>query len=315
MKNKNLSSCSRETKQNNRHFCAFLVIIIIPTIVAGIFLLPKNIFASDITPENLIRLTNDKRIKNGLKPLKTDFALKKAANEKAEHLAENEYFAHTSPSGKTFIEWIKDAGYNYLYAGENLAMDFITAEAVVDAWMNSESHRKNILSSDYTDIAIVSKDTIFKNQPTIITVQMFGRLKESASQLTVFNFNDIIEKDSEEEVAVLPNCLNYKNVNLLYFKNENNRIDKIVLAVVENRAPYKTARINSDIQYPKIAGEYAQLQTAKADFANRNILFCLISMAVLIISIKYIRKINYTCPISRQVPVNHNTQIHHHIKA
>ena len=314
MKNKNLFSYNRETKQKNRHFCAFLVIIIIPTIVAGIFLSPKNIFASDITPENLIRLTNDKRIKNGLKPLKIDFALKNAANEKAEHLAKNEYFAHTAPSGKTFIEWIKDAGYDYLYAGENLAMDFITAEAVIEAWMNSESHRKNILSLDYTDIAIVSKEAIFKNQPTIITVQMFGRQKNIAPQLTTLNFNDIIKKDSEEKIAVLPNCLNYKNVNLLYFQKKNNRIDKIVLAAVENRAPYKAASLlidqpqtNSGIQYPKIAGEYAQLQAANTDFINQNMLLCLISMAVLIISIICIRKVNY-------IPVSHNTQIHHHLK-
>ncbi|MCK5460299.1 hypothetical protein KAI52_04235, partial [Candidatus Parcubacteria bacterium] len=237
-----------------------------------------------------------------------------AANEKAEHLAKNEYFAHTAPSGKTFIEWIKDAGYDYLYAGENLAMDFITAEAVIEAWMNSESHRKNILSLDYTDIAIVSKEAIFKNQPTIITVQMFGRQKNIAPQLTTLNFNDIIKKDSEEKIAVLPNCLNYKNVNLLYFQKKNNRIDKIVLAAVENRAPYKAASLlidqpqtNSGIQYPKIAGEYAQLQAANTDFINQNMLLCLISMAVLIISIICIRKVNY-------IPVSHNTQIHHHLK-
>ncbi|MEA2065329.1 MAG: CAP domain-containing protein [Patescibacteria group bacterium] len=306
MKNKNLSPYKRGMKQKNRCFSVLLVIIIIPTIVAGIFLLPENASASNITVDNLIRLTNKERIKNGLKPLKADFTLKNAAEKKAEHLAENEYFAHTSPNGKTFIEWIKDAEYNYLYAGENLAMDFITAEGIVKAWMDSDSHRKNILNSDYTDIAIVSKETIFNNQPTIIVVQMFGRQKDSARQLTISNFNDIINKDSNGETAVLPDCLNYKNVNLFHFKDKNSKIDKIVSATVENRAPYRIARINRDTKHPKIAGEYALQREGETDFANQNILLCLISVIVLLVSARHIRKISYVSAIN-------NIQIHHRI--
>lgn len=309
MKNKNLSPCNRVTKQKNRRFYAFLGIIIIPTIVAGIFLLPKNIFASDITAENLILLTNKERIKNGLKPLKIDSILKKAANNKADHLIENEYFSHTSPSGKTFIKWIKDVEYNYLYAGENLAMDFITAEGIMRAWMNSESHRKNILSEHYTDIAITAKETMFKYRPTIIVVQMFGRQKktENFQQLTIFNFNDIIKQDSEQGAVILPDYLDYKNINLIYFQNNDSKIDKIVLAAIESRSPYKLAEINSNINFPKVAGEYARLPVAKADFINQNILICFISIIILIISIRYIRRIDY-------IPVTHNAQIHHHIK-
>ena len=309
MKNKNLSSCNREIKQKNRFSSVFLVIIIIPIIVAGIFLLPEIIIASDITAENLIQLTNKERIKNGLKSLKVDVTLKKAANSKADHLIENEYFSHTSPGGKTFIEWIKETDYDYLYAGENLAMDFITAEGVIKAWMNSDSHKKNILSAYYTDIAIVAEETMFKNRPTTIIVQMFGRPKKinNSQQLTISNFNDIIQQNSKQGAVILPDCLDYENINLIYFQNNNSKIDKIVLATIENRVPYKVAEINSSINFPKVAGEHAQLSIVETNPINKNIAISFVSIFILIISIKYIREIDY-------IPVSRNEQIHYHIK-
>jgi len=142
-------------------------------------ILGKNIagvlgIATNITPYQLIELTNQKREENGLPALKLDETLSQAAQLKGADMIAKNYWAHTSPDGKTPWVFLKEAGYQYLYAGENLARDFMDSQSIINAWMDSPTHRDNLLSSRYTDIGIAVINDTYQGQPTTLVIQHFG---------------------------------------------------------------------------------------------------------------------------------------------
>lgn len=130
--------------------------------------------SSNISVTDLVKYTNIKRQENGLKPLTLNTELTDAAQHKAKHMFGQNYWAHVAPDGTTPWVFIKDSGYQYLYAGENLARGFNTAEDVVNAWMASPTHRENLLSPNYTDIGFAIDTGNLTGSETILVVQMFG---------------------------------------------------------------------------------------------------------------------------------------------
>jgi len=135
----------------------------------------------NISTAQLLQSTNKERTKNGLAPLKVDNRLTLAATKKAQDMLANGYWAHTSPQGVSPWEWIKDAHYNYSYAGENLAKNFSSASGVVDAWMHSEDHRDNIMNTQYRDIGFGVVKGQLEGQPTTIVVAMYGAPRTTAN--------------------------------------------------------------------------------------------------------------------------------------
>jgi len=104
--------------------------------------------------QQVIDLTNAERRKNGLPDLKADTQLNGVAQKKSEDMRQNNYFSHTSPTYGSPFDMMRDFGVTYKTAGENIAQGQRTPQEVVRAWMNSEGHRKNILSKDFTHIGI-----------------------------------------------------------------------------------------------------------------------------------------------------------------
>ena len=102
----------------------------------------------------VLELVNNERIKNGLGKLELKEDLSTVARNHSMDMAKNNYFSHTNLKGQTPFDRLKSAGISYSYAGENIASGQTTPEAVVNAWMNSEGHRKNILNSNFTKIGI-----------------------------------------------------------------------------------------------------------------------------------------------------------------
>lgn len=141
-------------------------------------------YASQIAPETVIKLTNLKRQENGLLPLQTNSELSAAAAQKAADMFARNYWAHVSPIGTQPWYFITQAGYTYRYAGENLARDFSEAQAIVDAWMASPSHRDNLLNSHYQDIGIAVVDGTFDGRDTTLVVQMLGTKLSAVPSLT-----------------------------------------------------------------------------------------------------------------------------------
>lgn len=131
-------------------------------------------FTSSVTIDEVVRATNQERLSAGLKPLAYNEQLADAARRKAANMFEENYWAHNSPSGKSPWTWIKAAGYNYTFAGENLAKDFGDTSRMISAWMASPTHRDNIVSTKYQEIGVaVVPGTILGNE-TVLVVQLFG---------------------------------------------------------------------------------------------------------------------------------------------
>lgn len=102
----------------------------------------------------VVKLVNQERSKVGLPPLKENWELSRVARYKSEDMIEKNYFSHTSPTYGSPFQMMKDFGISYQAAGENIAAGQRTPAEVVEAWMNSEGHRKNILSPTYTEIGV-----------------------------------------------------------------------------------------------------------------------------------------------------------------
>ncbi|WP_078380414.1 CAP domain-containing protein [Sutcliffiella halmapala] len=115
---------------------------------------PGNTEGISQTEQKVIELTNAERRKNGLSDLKADAPLSNVAREKSKDMKAKNYFSHQSPTYGSPFDMMRDFGISYNTAGENIAMGQRSPEEVVQAWMNSEGHRKNILNGNFTHIGV-----------------------------------------------------------------------------------------------------------------------------------------------------------------
>lgn len=141
-------------------------------------------YASQIPPEAIVELTNQKRAEVGAGPLTLDPRLSDAARRKAADMFTKNYWAHNAPDGTKPWDFILAAGYNYLHAGENLARDFTNAPDVVNAWMNSPTHKENLLNPRYQNIGVAVVDGRLTGVETTLVVQMFGTPQSAAPAVT-----------------------------------------------------------------------------------------------------------------------------------
>lgn len=129
---------------------------------------------SAIVSNKMIELINEDRVEIGLDPLVENQSLATYARIKGQDMIDRNYFAHDTPEGKRPWEWIDRSDYDYVYAGENLAMDFVTAEVVHQAFMKSPSHRRNILNDKYKEIGVAVLEGEIDGRETILLVNFFG---------------------------------------------------------------------------------------------------------------------------------------------
>ncbi len=148
-----------------------------------VILLPKTAELSTITAARIVQLTNAERVEAGLEPLTVNDKLTSAAQQKGEHMLQEDYFSHISPSGITPWFWMNKVGYTYKVAGENLAIDFTEAEDVVQAWMNSPTHKENMLLSSYTETGVAVVTGEFQGGTSTIVVHMFGLPSTATAQV------------------------------------------------------------------------------------------------------------------------------------
>ena len=197
--------------------------------------------ASEISPKNVIKYVNEARQEAGLDELATSDKLTTIAKQKANDMVEHKYFAHTSPAGLTPWYWFDKNGYDYKYAGENLAINFKTAETEQKAWMDSPTHRRNILNASFNEIGVAVVAGEVNGQLGIIAVQEFGSLggvpigkspKESFS----------VQKDSGtslQETGLSPTVLSVRslpdesvlqeNLTKKIFGGEDNSMDRVAV--------------------------------------------------------------------------------------
>lgn len=131
-------------------------------------------YAANISPAEVIRLTNEKRSQAGLLPLSENPILSAAAQAKGADMLNRDYWAHIAPDGTQPWKFFIDFGYKYRYAGENLARDFSNPSSAVDAWMASPTHKENLLSPKYKEVGIAVIEGDLAGVDTTIIVQFFG---------------------------------------------------------------------------------------------------------------------------------------------
>ena len=142
--------------------------------VQALFWVTSDWMVSTVLPAVIVDLTNEEREDVTLSELKRNTTLDAAAQLKAQHMADNEYFAHFSPTGVSPWHWFSQTGYNFVHAGENLAIHFNDSDEVVDAWMDSPTHRANIVNGSYTEIGVGTAEGRFEGYKTVYVVQLFG---------------------------------------------------------------------------------------------------------------------------------------------
>ena len=160
-------------------------------------------FATDITINKLYQLTNLEREKRGLPDLSYSEKLSQAAYQKAQDMFTKNYWAHYAPDGKTPWDFILSSGYTYEYAGENLAKNFLFSDGVVTAWMNSPTHRDNILKKEYTDVGFAIVNGVLNGEETTLVVQMFGKPL----------YKNITKEEKPPEAIKTKNEVNTPNLN------------------------------------------------------------------------------------------------------
>lgn len=177
---------------------SFFVLAII--FLSGIILykntsIDDNSLLSDIKSGVVIAFTNNERKDVGLPELIENETLNQAALLKAQDMASKGYFAHYSPNGASPWSWFTQAGYQYQKAGENLAVNFKDSKTVVNAWMDSPTHKANIVKDGYTEIGIGIAEGEYKGKKALYVVQLFATPKIDTAASKLFAFS--IEKKAE----------------------------------------------------------------------------------------------------------------------
>ncbi len=206
----------------------------------------EQVQASTITPENIIALTNAERTNLGLPTLSYNAQLSSAALAKANDMFEKQYWDHFGPNGETPWQFIRGAGYTYVYAGENLAKGFKTSEGVVEAWMASPTHRANIVSSNYRDIGVAVVEGTLQGKQTVLVVQMFGTLPGQVESASVTN---------SETPAVTHQSETITSTKPVKTSNEE-QIKSISIAIPVNGETYRDPALKVSGNVENVEGEY-----------------------------------------------------------
>ena len=176
------------------------------------------------TEDEIILLVNEERAKLSQQSLKTAPVLNEAARKRAYEISK--VFDHVRPDGSSCFTVLKDYAISYKVAGENIAGGYVDAQAVMKGWMNSPSHKGNILYADYTHIGVgvygkyyveiftgykgsyegehyvtpsveKAKEIIWRSYPFASESQINGIYNELKSKKTTFSYNDLINSASK----------------------------------------------------------------------------------------------------------------------
>lgn len=149
-------------KQSKRYQHVYLpylpaVLLIIASLLVGGFRFSFSktgvlAYATEMSTGNLLSETNVHRVNSGASSLALSSKLNQAAQAKARDMVARDYWSHNTPDGQEPWVFMDQAGYSYQKAGENLAYGFSTSSQTVTGWMNSPSHKANMLDASFTEV-------------------------------------------------------------------------------------------------------------------------------------------------------------------
>jgi len=194
--------------------CVMGIFRILPILAPGVLG-----YASSMNISDLLVNTNKVRQENGLGELVINEQLSKAAYKKAVHMFKNDYWAHVAPDGTEPWDFILGEDYDYVYAGENLAKNFSTSEDVVKAWMESPSHRDNLLNDHYREIGFAVVNGTLNGFETTLVVQMFGQPKDMSHLANKEDSAKVLKEISSQAVTTVAGDSAPKKSNSLVVEN------------------------------------------------------------------------------------------------
>ena len=147
----------------------FITILLLPL---QAYMLPDVLAEQERQLDSLI---NDLRAQNDLPALPANTQLTTSAQFKADDMVASGYFSHTGPNDHTFKYFLKQAGYEYRVAGENLAMGFVNAQDVMLAWEQSPLHYRNLVDSDFVEMGLGIASGNYKGKDTVFIANHFGQ--------------------------------------------------------------------------------------------------------------------------------------------
>ena len=143
--------------------------------IGGQIIIKNTDMTALVLPKVLVDYANEDRQTENLKTLAINPVLEKAAQLKAQDMVDKGYFAHKTPEGYSPWYWLAKVDYDFSYAGENLAVNFIDSVDVNKAWLASPKHRENIMNGNFTEIGIATAEGMYKGRMTTFVVQFLGR--------------------------------------------------------------------------------------------------------------------------------------------
>jgi uncharacterized protein YkwD len=195
---------TRKEKAGN-YFLKFSALVCLFSIITfGFFLLQVGDSTEErkealYSADQVLLEVNKKRLEFGLKPLILNNKLIEASRLKAGSMNSTNYFSHVDPyTGKKWSDFIKESGYEYLEAGENLANGFGTVKDMVDAWMESPSHKENILNKNVSETGVGVVSGKLNGYSTVFVVQVFGEQEDNYGILS-----EQPEQQYQEEIGSL----------------------------------------------------------------------------------------------------------------
>lgn len=149
-------------------------------------------YSTEISSKQLLTSTNQKRNENKKSTLAINETLSAAAQAKANDMAMNNYWSHYTPSGEAPWIFIDKAGYSYMKAGENLAYGFATSKDTITGWMNSPTHKANMLDGAFTEVGFgfANAEDFNNSGEETIVVAMYGQPSGNDTQVAAANSND-----------------------------------------------------------------------------------------------------------------------------
>lgn len=286
----------------------FVSIFLLGSSFGSSLFLHKTVLGAEIAASVLIDLTNESRLAYNQSPLLRSPLLDQAAELKGQDMVEKEYFSHNSPDGVTPWHWFRKVNYNFLYAGENLAINFTDSVEVENAWLESPTHRANIMNVEFREIGMATVKGTYNNYPTIYIVQMFGT---PAYGGTVLSKNSTQKKSTDKATTTITKPItsdaitpgNVKGVSTSASSTSDTvatttatgTLEKIVnnqeMAIVKNTSVEK-ARLRNIIETPTYSTWYEKLLFKFSSYIDvvYKILLIIVAFALVTMILVEIRK-------------------------
>jgi hypothetical protein len=256
----------------------FLAVMAVGILIFNL-VVPVNINAAAadqvLNSNNLVNKHNNERLKNGLSKIKINQQLTLSAQNKANDMLRNNCWSHYCPDGRSPWEYFKDVEYDYIFAGENLAEGFYTIDTVMSAWMNSPTHKENILRDKYTEVGFGFAYGNFQNNTdNLIVVVHFGTQSSNA----IFSDNEknikITSPDTNQVITTLPIDVTgmAESINILNVFNNDSFIS--TENVNEGIFTFKITNINEGENVLKIRGinsDNKELESEVKYFFNQQV--------------------------------------------